>query len=149
MEVTRAWYGLPLPTPSRRSATLADRAAHRVEPMDLGLAGARAVVSGASRGIGLAIAHALAAEGCAVGLLARGAADLELALDDVGQHGALVVGRVVYVTDPVALAAAVDEVAGELGGLDRVVANVGGSVGRNLLDSPATEVAQGFAATFD
>jgi 3-oxoacyl-[acyl-carrier protein] reductase len=117
--------------------------------MDLGLAGARAVVSGASRGIGLAIAHALAAEGCAVGLLARGAADLELALDDVGQHGALVVGRVVDVTDPVALAAAVDEVAGELGGLDRVVANVGGSVGRNLLDSPATEVAQGFAATFD
>ncbi len=29
------------------------------------------------------------------------------------------------------------------------MANVGGSVGRNLLDAPATDVAQGFAATFD
>ena len=29
------------------------------------------------------------------------------------------------------------------------MANVGGSVGRNLLDAPATEVAAGFAATFD
>ena len=117
--------------------------------MDLGLHGARAVVSGASRGIGLAVAHALAAEGCAVGLLARGAADLDAAVASVGAHGGPVVGRVVDVTDPVALTAAVDQVAAELGGLDRVVANVGGSVGRNLLDAPATEVAAGFAATFD
>lgn len=117
--------------------------------MDLGLDGARAVVSGASRGIGLAIAHALAAEGCAVGLLARGQADLTAALAGLAEHGTPVCGRVVDVTDPVALATGIDDVAAELGGLDRVVANVGGSVGRNLLDAPATEVAAGFTATFD
>ena len=39
--------------------------------MDLGLRGRRALITGGSRGIGLAIAETLAAEGAAVGLIAR------------------------------------------------------------------------------
>jgi 3-oxoacyl-[acyl-carrier protein] reductase len=113
--------------------------------MDLGLAGARAVVTGGSRGLGLAIADRLAAEGADVGLLARGAERLAQAAEQVGRHGTRVVTRAVDVTDPDALDTAVQEVAGELGGLDRVVANAGGTVGGNLLDSTAED----FQRTFD
>jgi 3-oxoacyl-[acyl-carrier protein] reductase len=103
--------------------------------MDLGLRGARALVTGASRGLGLAIADSLAAEGVDVALLARGAQGLEGAAEQVGRHGTRVVTHSVDVTDHAALAAAVDSVADELGGIDRVVANAGGTVGGNLLDS--------------
>jgi len=116
--------------------------------MDLGLGTARAVVTGGSRGLGLAIADALAAEGADVALLARGEQGLEQAARQVGRHGGRVVTRALDVTDATALAAAVDEVADELGGLDRVVANAGGTVGGNLLDGTPEEVGAQFAATF-
>ena len=45
--------------------------------MDLGLAGATAVVTGGSKGMGLAIATTLAAEGAKVAVMARGAGALE------------------------------------------------------------------------
>lgn len=118
--------------------------------MDLGLRDARAIVTGASRGIGLAVADALAAEGAAVALLARGAEGLEEAAARIGRHGGRVVTRVVDVSDHEALARAVDEVADDLGGLDRLVANAGGTVvadppGGNLLDSTAADL----TATFE
>jgi 3-oxoacyl-[acyl-carrier protein] reductase len=113
--------------------------------MDLGLRGARAVVTGASRGIGLAIADGLAAEGADVALLARGVAGLAAAAQQVGRHGGRVVTRSVDVTDHEALAQAVDDVAEQLGGLDRLVANAGGTVGGNLLDSTPAD----FTATFE
>src|ERR1700724_2633415 len=47
--------------------------------MDLGLRGKKAVISGASKGIGRACAEVLAAEGCDVALVSRTAADLEAA----------------------------------------------------------------------
>jgi NAD(P)-dependent dehydrogenase (short-subunit alcohol dehydrogenase family) len=40
--------------------------------MDLGLAGATAVVTGGSKGMGLAIAESLGAEGASVAIMARG-----------------------------------------------------------------------------
>lgn len=48
--------------------------------MDLQLTGRRAVVTGGSRGIGLAVARALAREGCDVGLVARNAEALDRAV---------------------------------------------------------------------
>src|SRR6185437_7201152 len=52
--------------------------------MDLGLSGTAAIVGGASSGIGLGIAKALAAEGCAVTALARGQERLERAAAEIG-----------------------------------------------------------------
>jgi NAD(P)-dependent dehydrogenase (short-subunit alcohol dehydrogenase family) len=51
--------------------------------MDLQLAGRRAVVTGGSKGIGKAIAAALADEGCEVGLVARGEQELAAAADEL------------------------------------------------------------------
>ena len=47
--------------------------------MDLNLSGRTALVTGASRGIGYAVARLLAAEGCNVHLASRSAADLDAA----------------------------------------------------------------------
>ncbi|HJN20909.1 MAG TPA: SDR family NAD(P)-dependent oxidoreductase, partial [Alphaproteobacteria bacterium] len=51
--------------------------------MDLGLAGRSVLITGSSKGIGLACAHGFAAEGCDVHLVARTAADLERVRTDI------------------------------------------------------------------
>src|SRR5487761_1095626 len=112
--------------------------------MDLRLAGARALITGGSRGIGYAIADSLAAEGAAVGLVARGMEGLAAAARRLEGHGVPVATAAADVTDTAALERAVTAIAEALGGLDRLVANTGGTVGGNLRDCGVAE----FAATF-
>ncbi|MCB0930270.1 MAG: SDR family NAD(P)-dependent oxidoreductase, partial [Mycobacterium sp.] len=56
--------------------------------MDLGLSGAKAIVTGGSKGMGLATAECLAAEGASVAILARGRAALDDAAERVTAAGA-------------------------------------------------------------
>jgi NAD(P)-dependent dehydrogenase (short-subunit alcohol dehydrogenase family) len=51
--------------------------------LDLNLASRTALITGGSKGIGLAIAHSLAAEGCTVHLAARTASELDKAAKDI------------------------------------------------------------------
>ncbi|HEX6337089.1 MAG TPA: SDR family NAD(P)-dependent oxidoreductase [Jiangellaceae bacterium] len=113
--------------------------------MDLGLHGRRFVVTGASRGIGRAIADALAAEGSDVAIFARGRDQLGRTREDLERHGTRILDIAVDVTDGQAVRRAVDEAAERLGGLDGAVANAGGTVGGNLLDSTPED----FSATFE
>jgi len=113
--------------------------------MDLGLDGVRVVVTGGSRGLGLGIAHALAREGAAVGLIARDRGGLDKAAAELSEHGQQVATFAADVTDFAALHTAVDDIALRLGGLDRAVANAGGTVGGNLLDSDPADFVASFA----
>ena len=113
--------------------------------MDLGLHGRRALITGGSRGIGFAVAEALAAEGAAVGLVARDAAGLAAAAERLGSRGVPVATAVADVTDTPQLKRAVDDIATALGGLDHLVANAGGTVGRGNLTSAGDD---DFTATF-
>src|SRR6058998_826766 len=90
--------------------------------MDLGLKGRTAVVCGASSGLGLATAEALAGEGANVTMFARRREVLEREADRIG---ALAVRG--DVSNPRDLRAAVQRTVEAFGGLDIVVWNSGGS----------------------
>ena len=88
------------------------------EPMNL--TGKRALISGGSRGIGRAIAEALASAGAKVAVMARDGADLERAAKEL--HAVAIPGDVAIEADAVrAVATAVRE----LGGLDVLINNAG------------------------
>lgn len=89
--------------------------------MDLGLTGARALVGGGSRGLGGAIAEALAAEGARVAVVARPGPALELQAERL--RGLAVPADLSTADGP---AAAVEAAAGAWGGLDLLVINSGG-----------------------
>ena len=106
--------------------------------MDLGLAGKVAMVSGASRGIGRAIALGLADEGCRVSVCARGQAQLDATARKAQGRGSEVLAVRRDVTDEVQARGWVDETLDRFGGVDILVNNVGGSrPGGNLRASRA------------
>jgi NAD(P)-dependent dehydrogenase (short-subunit alcohol dehydrogenase family) len=90
--------------------------------MDLELTGRRALVTGGSRGIGLAVARALAAEGADVALVARGEEALRSAAADVARaSGRTVIAAPADTGDDASVAAMVGHVVAELGGVDILV----------------------------
>ncbi|ABD88558.1 SDR family NAD(P)-dependent oxidoreductase [Rhodopseudomonas palustris] len=92
--------------------------------MDLGLKGAKVLVTGGTKGIGRAIAETFATEGADVGVCARSAADVESTVAALKAMGVAAYGGVADVADATALKAWVETMAKQLGGVDVVVANV-------------------------
>jgi NAD(P)-dependent dehydrogenase (short-subunit alcohol dehydrogenase family) len=93
--------------------------------MDLGLTGKRAIVTGASRGLGLAIAHELAAEGADLAICSRDDDGIQRAAEEVRRHGRTVLAAACDITDPEQVVSFVARAAEELGGLDILVNNAG------------------------
>ncbi|MGH2991745.1 MAG: SDR family NAD(P)-dependent oxidoreductase [Solirubrobacterales bacterium] len=85
-------------------------------------AGTRALVTGASRGIGRATATAFAARGARVGLIARGREDLERVAGELGGEPIVLPADI---GERGEIEVAVDEFVRRAGGLDLVVANAG------------------------
>lgn len=109
-----------------------------MDDMDLGLRDKVAIVTGSSRGLGLASARALAAEGCRVCLCARTASRLAEAAREVSR----VAGaddRVLAVAADVSTEAGVrnviEQTASTFGGIDVLVNNVGLAQGGTLVET--------------
>ncbi|HUO11544.1 MAG TPA: SDR family oxidoreductase [Caulobacteraceae bacterium] len=88
--------------------------------MDLQLKGKKAIVTGASRGIGRAIAASLAAEGVDVAICARGKQGVDEAVAELGGNA---FGSAVDIANGPALKAWVTSAAERLGGCDILVSN--------------------------
>lgn len=92
--------------------------------MDLGLKGAKVLITGSTKGIGRAIAETFAAEGADVGVCSRNLAEVESTTAALKANGIAAYGGAVDVSDAAALKAWVGDMAAKLGGIDVVVANV-------------------------
>lgn len=91
--------------------------------MDLGLSGRKAIVTGASRGLGKAIATQLAGEGVDLVLCARGEAALKETAEELRATGVHVHTATLDVSDDAAIAPFVESAVQQLGGLDILVSN--------------------------
>ncbi|MBK1869589.1 SDR family NAD(P)-dependent oxidoreductase [Aestuariivirga sp. YIM B02566] len=88
-------------------------------------AGRRAVVTGASAGIGRATALRLAAEGARVGLVARRREALEATADEIRAAGGEALVLIADSSAESEIGSAMDKAASEWGGLDIIVSNAG------------------------
>ena len=101
--------------------------------MDLGLQGKRALVTGATKGLGRAIAETLLAEGASVSICARTAEDVDTAVKELSTRGNAF-GTAVDAADSASLQAWVAASQEALGGIDIYVHNTSAKPSKKLED---------------
>lgn len=100
--------------------------------MNIDLSGKRVIITGASRGIGRAIATAFSAVGAKVAICARNSQAIAEVGEELKNNAAAVIARSVDVTDTSAVGEFVSEIAEVWGGVDVLVNNAGQGKGGNL-----------------
>src|SRR5438874_2083823 len=95
--------------------------------MDLGLKGKVVMITGASKGLGLAMAQAFAAEGARLSICARGTDALASAEKSLRASGAEVLAQSLDATDAGATSRWVAATAERFGGIDVLINNAGGA----------------------
>ncbi|HXW06643.1 MAG TPA: SDR family oxidoreductase [Vicinamibacterales bacterium] len=116
--------------------------------MDLGLTDRVALVTGSSRGLGLASARVLVAEGCRVCICARGAehlAEAALEVEASARRPNMVAAVQADLSTPAGVELVLERTVERFGGLDVLVNNVGRAAGADLLDTSDAE----WQAAFD
>jgi 7-alpha-hydroxysteroid dehydrogenase len=103
-----------------------------------------AVITGGGKGIGAATADAFAEAGADVVVTARTKEDVEQVAERVRSHGRRALAIPGDVNDLGFLAELVDTTVSELGGIDVLVNNAGGSVSKPLLDTTVRDLEGSF-----
>jgi 3-oxoacyl-[acyl-carrier protein] reductase len=110
--------------------------------MDLGLTGKVALVTGSSRGLGLASARALVAEGCQVCICARGEerlAEAAIEVEAVAKKPGMVIAVQADVSTQAGVTLIIERTLETFGGLDILVNNVGRAAGSDILGTTDAE----------
>jgi len=94
--------------------------------MDLGLKGKVAMVAGASRGLGFAVAEALAREGAIVSMSSSNQSSIDEAAKKLAAGGAKVIGAAVDVRNADQISAWTQQTTERFGGVDLLFTNSGG-----------------------
>ena len=110
--------------------------------MNLELRGKVAVITGASRGIGKAIAHSLLKEGCAVAICGRNVERLDAAVGDLSKIGPRVIGVPADMTDEGAVGRFVADAHQAFGRIDILVNNAGTHLRGTVETTTSTILAQ-------
>ncbi len=103
--------------------------------MDLGLQGKVVLITGASRGVGKAIAFTMANEGCRLALVARGRKTLEETAAELWGKGVEVLPIVADLMIAQDIEIVVQETMQQFGRIDILVHNAGGAKGQNIFDT--------------